>query len=124
MKSLDLTAPGPRIPGSRHHAGLAEARELLRLALPLAATQLAQMIILATDTVMLGHFSKDALAAAALGNTLFFLAWLLGSGLPMAVSPVIAHMKGEHAASIKPRDRREVRVAVRMGLWSVLVATP
>jgi multidrug resistance protein, MATE family len=124
MSALDLTSPGPCISGRRHDAWTAEARELLRLAIPLAATQLAQMIILATDTLMLGHFSKDALAAAALGNTVFFLAWLLGCGLPMAVSPVIAHVQGKHAASTKPRDRRKVRIAVRMGLWSVMVATP
>ncbi|HKU54570.1 MAG TPA: hypothetical protein VJP60_04355, partial [Rhizomicrobium sp.] len=55
--------PGPRIPAGRHHAWLLEGRELLRLGVPLAATQLAQMIILATDTVMLGHYSKEALAA-------------------------------------------------------------
>ena len=119
----DLTSPGPLISGRRHHAFLAEARELLRLAVPLAATQLAQMIILATDTVMLGHFSKDALAAAALGNTLYFLVWLLGNGLPMAVSPVIAHVQGRHAAATKPRDRREVRIVVRMGLWWVVMSS-
>jgi MATE family multidrug resistance protein len=118
-----LSDPGPLIPGRRHHAFLAEARELLRLAVPLAATQLAQMIILATDTVMLGHFSKEALAAAALGNTVYFLVWLLGSGMPMAVSPVIAHVQGRHSAATKPRDRREVRVAVRMGLWSVAMSS-
>jgi len=134
-----LSDPGPLISGRRHHAFLAEARELLRLAVPLAATQLAQMIILATDTVMLGHFSKEALAAAALGNTLYFLVWLLGSGLPMAVSPVIAHVQGHHSAAPrrasranestgavpapKPRDRREVRIAVRMGLWSVAMSS-
>ncbi len=113
------------IPAGRHHAWLLEARELLRLAVPMAATQLAQMIILATDTVMLGHFSKRALAAAALGNTIYFMCWLLGSGLPMAVSPVIAHAQGHHAASAKPRDQREVRIAVRMGLWSVaLISLP
>ena len=50
---------------------------------------------------------------------MFFFVWLLGSGLPMAVSPVIAHVQGEHAAAAKPRDRREVRAAARMGLWSV-----
>src|SRR5256885_15144380 len=98
---LDLTSPGPLIPAQRHHAWLLEARELLRLAVPMAATQLAQMVILATDTVMLGHFSKRALAAAALGNTIYFMAWLLGSGLPMAVSPVIAHIQGAHSASAK-----------------------
>jgi MATE family multidrug resistance protein len=124
---LDLTSPGPHISGRRRHgAWTLEARELARLAVPLAATQLAQMIILATDTAMLGHFSKEALAAAALGNTVFFMAWLLGSGLPMAVSPVIAHVQGRHglAPRAKPRDRREVRIVVRMGLWSALLATP
>jgi MATE family multidrug resistance protein len=119
----DLTSPGPLIPARRHHAWWLEARELLRLAVPLAATQLAQMAILATDTVMLGHYSKEALGAGALGNTVYFLVWLLGSGMPMAVSPVIAHIQGKHAGS--GRDRREVRVAVRMGLWSVaLVSLP
>jgi MATE family multidrug resistance protein len=128
----DLTSAGP--PAHRHHAWLLEGRELLRLAIPMAATQLAQMIILATDTVMLGHYSKEALAAGALGNTIYFLVWLLGSGMPMALSPVIAHVQGRHSApttkqSVKSRDRlldgHEVRVAVRMGLWSVgLVSLP
>ena len=118
-----LADPGPLIPGRRHHAFLEEARELLRLAVPLAATQLAQMIILATDTVMLGHFSKEALAGAAIGNTVYFLVWLLGSGPPMAVSPVIAHIQGEHGTAANAH--RKVRVAVRMGLWSVaLVSLP
>src|SRR5258708_26354357 len=111
-----LEDPGPLIPARRHHAWLAEARELLRLAVPLAATQLAQMVILATDTVMLGHYSKEALAAGTLGNTIYFLVWLLGSGMPMAVSPVIAHVQGRHRTNVKSRDQREVRVALRMGL--------
>jgi MATE family multidrug resistance protein len=120
-----LADPGPLIPAGRHHAFLAEARELLRLAVPMAATQLAQMIILATDTVMLGHYSKEALAAGALGNTIYFLVWLLGNGMPMALSPVIAHVQGRHGVSAKPRDQHEVRIAVRMGLWSVgLVSLP
>jgi MATE family multidrug resistance protein len=116
-----LSDPGPLIPARAHHAFLAEARELLRLAVPLAATQLAQMIILATDTVMLGHFSKEALAAAAIGNTIYFLVWLMGSGAPMAVSPVIAHVQGRHGGS--GRDTRDVRVAVRMGFWSVAIVS-
>src|SRR3569833_3276780 len=107
-----LADPGPLIPARRHHAFLAEARELLRLAVPMAATQLAQMIILATDTVMLGHFSKEALAAAAIGNTVYFLVWLMGSGAPMAVSPVITHMQSSHGGS--GRDTRDVRMVVRM----------
>jgi MATE family multidrug resistance protein len=101
-----------------------EARALLHLAVPLAATQLAQMAILATDTVMLGHFSKEALAAGALGNAVYFLIWLLGSGMPMAVSPVIAHVQGAHSIRTdggRALDHREVRITVRMGLWSVAI---
>ncbi|MEY4708386.1 MAG: hypothetical protein RJB58_2109 [Pseudomonadota bacterium] len=119
----DLTSPGPLIPVHRHHAWLLESRELLRLAIPLAATQLAQMVILATDTIMLGHYSKEALAAGALGNTVYFLMWLVGCGVPMAVSPVIAHIQGQHSNSKEGRDRREVRTAVRMGLWSVAIVS-
>jgi MATE family multidrug resistance protein len=111
-----LSDPGPLVPATARHAWTLEARELLRLAVPLAATQLAQMIILATDTLMLGHFSKQALAGAAIGNTIYFLAWLMGSGVPMAVSPVIAHIQGEHGGS--GRERRRIRIAVRMGLWT------
>ena len=118
-----VSNPGPLIPSSGHHGWWLEGRELLRLAVPLAATQLAQMTILATDTVMLGHYSKEALAAGALGNTVYFLVWLLGSGMPFAVSPVIAHVQGRHSARAKPCDRREVRIAVRMGLWSVAIVS-
>lgn len=123
MSPPDLTSPGPLIPAHRHHAWLLESRELLRLAVPLAATQLAQMAILATDTIMLGHFSKEALAASALGNTVYFLLWLLGCGIPWAVSPVIAHIQGEHGNSKEGRSRRGVRTAVRMGLWSVAIVS-
>ncbi len=119
----DLTSPGPLIPAASHHAWLLESRELLRLAIPLAATQLAQMVILATDTIMLGHYSKEALAAGALGNTVYFLMWLVGCGVPMAVSPVIAHIQGQHSNSKEGRDQREVRTAVRMGLWSVAIVS-
>src|SRR4051812_27951717 len=121
---MDLTSPGPLISSRAKNAWVLEARELLRLALPLAATQLAQMIILATDTVMLGHLSKEALAAAAIGNTIFFFCWLLGSGPGQAVSPVIAHIRGGYADATKPYDRRQVRLATRMGLWSIAVTLP
>ena len=87
----------------------------------MAATQLAQMIILATDTVMLGHFSKEALAARRLGNTVFFFIWLLGSGPAIGGVADDRPCPGPSTARsrAKPRDRREVRVVVRMGLWSV-----
>ncbi|MGH6828756.1 MAG: MATE family efflux transporter [Rhizomicrobium sp.] len=117
-----MSDPGPR--ASRLPGFLAEARALMRLGLPMAATQLAQMILLATDTVMLGHFSKEALAAGAIGNSVYVFTWLLGSGPVSAVSPMIAHVVGRHGGSRKSRDQREVRLVARMGLWSVVLISP
>ncbi len=97
-----------------------EGRALIKLAAPLVLTQLAQMAILATDIVMLGRLSRNALAAAAIGNTVYYFAWLIGSGPPSAIAPMIAHIAGAHGA-----DRAKVRAVVRMGLWAcIMLAAP
>ena len=95
---------------------LPEARALAGLAAPLVLTQLAQMAIFTTDVLLLGRFSRGALAAAAIGNTVFYFAWLMGSGPAAAVSPMVAHLVGERTA-----NRAPVRASVRMGLWSILL---
>lgn len=97
-----------------------EARELLKLALPLVATQLAQMAILTTDIIMLGRLSKEALAGATLGNTVFYFAWLLGLGPTAAIAPMVAHLLGARRG-----DRAGVRAVVRMGFWvTILLSVP
>jgi MATE family multidrug resistance protein len=115
---LDLSHAGARVTGHGLDAWLAEAREMLKLALPLAATQLAQMAIMTTDVIMLGHLNTTALAAAALGNTAFFFCWILGCGPVAAVAPMIAHILGAH-----PGDRAGVRTSVRMGFWAMLMVS-
>src|ERR1700742_223669 len=112
---IDLAHAGRRIEGHGLDAWLAEARETLKLALPLAATQLAQMAIMTTDVIMLGHLSTTALAAAALGNTAFFFCWILGCGPVAAVAPMIAHTLGAD-----PGNVTDIRSAVRMGFWAML----
>jgi MATE family multidrug resistance protein len=119
IAELDLSNAGVRVEGHGLDAWFAETRELMKLAGPLVITQLAQMAIGTTDTLMLGRFSKTALAAAVLGNTLFFFAWIIGSGPSMAVSPLIAHILGA-----RPRDRANVRAVVRMGFWWVAILSP
>jgi MATE family multidrug resistance protein len=107
---------GRRVAGHGANAWLEEARELLKLAAPLVLTQLSQMAIMTTDVVMLGRLGKTELAAAALGNTIFFFTWLVGAGPTAAVAPTIAHILGAN-----PRDRAGVRNAVRMGFWAMLI---
>jgi len=118
IAEFNLSHAGRRITGHGLDAWFAEARELAKLAIPLVFTQLAQMAIMTTDVIMLGHFSSSALASAALGNTVFFFCWLIGCGPVAAVSPTIAHTLGA-----TPNNRLGVRTAVRMGLWSVLITS-
>ncbi|HEY4113692.1 MAG TPA: MATE family efflux transporter [Rhizomicrobium sp.] len=116
LSELDLAHAGARVSGHGLDAWIAEARELLKLAGPLALTQLAQMAISVTDTLMLGRFSKEALAGAVLGNTLFYFTWIFASGQTAAVAPLIAHALGAD-----PNDTRNVRLVTRMGFWAVLI---
>jgi MATE family multidrug resistance protein len=110
----DLTFDQPHL---RRTPWLIEAKALLVLAAPMAMAQLAQMAVMTTDVILLGRLSREALAAAAIGNTVFYFAWLLGSGPGMAVSPMIAQILGA-----RPRDRSGVRATVRMGLWVTMLA--
>jgi MATE family multidrug resistance protein len=107
-------SPGP----APMHVWMSEARALLVLAGPMVVTQLAQVALITTDIIMLGRFSKAALASATIANALYYMVWLFGFGPASAVAPVIAHIRGE-----KPRDRAGVRVAVRMGLLAVLLVS-
>jgi MATE family multidrug resistance protein len=103
-----------RAAGGHASPWLVEARALLTLSAPLVLTQLAQMAIGTTDLVLLGRYSQSALAAVAIGNTVYWFAWLLGGGPASAVSPMIAHILGERAG-----NRGGVRASLRMGLWAV-----
>lgn len=118
IADFDIAHAGPRVTGHGLDAWFKEARELLKLAGPLALTQLAQMTIMGTDMFMLGHLSTKALASATLGNTIFFFAWLMGFGPASAVSPMVAHILGA-----SPNNRAGVRAVARMGLWSVLIVS-
>jgi MATE family multidrug resistance protein len=121
----DLTAPlplptaAPLPPAHRLAPWIAEARALGKLALPLAVTQLAQMAVLTTDIIMLGRLGRTALASAAIGNTVFYFAWLFGLGPMSALAPMIAHALGARAHALG-----EVRRIARMGLWAILIMAP
>jgi MATE family multidrug resistance protein len=95
-----------------------ELLELLLLAGPVVAAQLAQMSMGFVDTVMVGRLGPEALAGVALGNTTFFFLLIVCSGVIVAVGPMVsqAYGAGEH----DPIGR-----SVRQGLWlGVALAVP
>jgi len=85
-------------------------RAIAVLGLPLIGGHLAQFAIGLTDTVMLGWFGVEALAAVTLAGSYFFLFYMLGSGFAFAVMPMVAAF----AAS---GDEVSIRRSTRMGLW-------
>ncbi|WP_300032086.1 MATE family efflux transporter [uncultured Roseobacter sp.] len=85
-------------------------RAVLRLGLPLIGGHMAQMAIGVTDTVMLGWYGVEALAAVTIGSTLFFTLFIFGSGFAWAVMPLVASFAAEE-------DEIGLRRATRMGLW-------
>lgn len=89
----------------------AHAKALLWLGLPLIGGHIGQFAIGATDTLMLGWYSVEALAAGVLGSTFFFVLLIVGAGFAWAVMPLIAE------ASEQPDAERQIRRVTRMGLW-------
>ena len=87
-----------------------QARHLLTLGLPLVGSQLAQIAIHTTDTLMLGWYDVTALAAVSLAGPVFFAVFILGAGFAWAVLPMVASSAGTD-------DDRQVRRTTRMGLW-------
>jgi len=85
-------------------------RAHLVLGLPLVGSHLAQMAIGITDTVMLGWYDVEALAALVLAHTLFMALFLVGSGFAFAVMPLVA-------AAAEIGDETRIRRVTRMGLW-------
>ncbi len=109
---------GPQAPARHTAAWRIELTETVRLAVPMAATQLGQVTMMTTDLMLLGRLGQDVVAAVALGHIVMFLCFMLGMGLVSAVAPLAAQAFGA-------REPRMVRRALRVGLWAAtLVGIP
>ncbi len=84
----------------------------LRLAWPLAAANLLQMLVHAVDVIFVARLGEAELAASSLAIALFGLVLWGLSGLTGAVAPLIAAEVGRRKHAV-----REVRRSVRMALW-------
>lgn len=87
-----------------------QARALLVLGLPLIGSNIAQMALHVTDTIMLGWYGVPELAAVVLGSSFFFFLFILGSGFSYA-------LMGRISAALGAGNEAQVRRDARMGLW-------
>src|ERR1700760_420757 len=116
MTALDKLEPAsiaPRTPAARHHLA-EELSETLTLAVPMALTQLGQIAMMTTDLAFIGRLGNEAVAAAALAGTVYWISLTIGMGLVSAVAPLAAQAFGA-------RDPRGIRRALRTGLWAALL---
>ena len=112
LDKLDPASIAPRAPITGHLA--LELSETLALAVPMALTQLSQIAMMATDLGFIGRLGNEAVAAAALAGTVYFVSFTIGMGLVSAVAPLAAQAFGA-------RDPHQVRRALRTGLWAALL---
>ncbi len=92
----------------------AHFRAIAVLGLPLVGGHLAQFAIGLTDTVMLGWYGVEALAAVTLASSYYFVLFLFGAGFGWAVMPMVATAAAEE-------DETSIRRSTRMGLWLSLL---
>ncbi|MFB6943745.1 MATE family efflux transporter [Streptomyces sp. NPDC056237] len=102
---------------------LRDSRALATLAVPLILTQLAQVALTTTDTVMMGFLGTQELAAGGLAIIIFNQLRTMGVGLVTSVGNQIAAAgaRAEQAAQDANRDgqgqsREEVRGIVRASM--------
>jgi MATE family multidrug resistance protein len=119
LHKIERTAIGPQEASARPQGQLAqELTETIKLGLPMALTQLGQIAMMTTDLAFIGRLGNEAVAAAALAGTIYFVSFTVGMGLVSAVAPLAAQAFGA-------RDPHSVRRSLRTGLWvALLISVP
>lgn len=91
----------------------AELRKLLGLAGPIIVSQLGQVGMNTTDTIMVGSLGGESLAAVGLGSALHFFAVTLCTGVIIGMSPLISQAFGAGRSD-------SCRLILVQGLWLAL----
>src|SRR6266705_5223427 len=108
------TVAAPHVAAAPGSQFALELTETLKLAVPIALTQLGQVAMMTTDLALIGRLGDEAVAGAALAHTVAFISFAFGMGLVSAVAPLAAQAFGA-------RNPRQVRRALRVGLWAALL---
>ena len=91
-----------------------QSRLILLHSIPVLIAQLASMGMMIIDTVLLGHYGTEDLAAVAVGGGIYIAVIFALAGVLQAVSPTVAHLKGAG------RDD-EIAGALQQTFWLALL---
>lgn len=87
-----------------------EAKQTIRLALPIIFGELAQMALHLIDTAMIGSISHVQLAAASLVINVMNIPFVLGIGITMSISQTVSMAQGQN-------DSQKVSHYLFNGFW-------
>lgn len=91
-----------------------ELKALIQLATPLLVAQSLTTATGVVDAMMSGHYSASALAAVAVGNSLWLPMFLLISGMMIATTTMVARFHGA-------RNKSAIVTTVQQSLWLALM---
>ncbi len=89
-------------------------KETLKLAYPVVIGQLGHMLLGVVDSLMVGRLGAVPLAASSLANGLILLVMILGIGMSVALTPLVAIAKGSD-------NHDECGIILRQGLLVNLI---
>lgn len=69
--------------------------QTITLAFPVMMSQLGQVLVGVADSMMVGRLGAEPLAAASLGNSIFYVLMMFGIGVSMAMTPLVAMADGK-----------------------------
>ena len=108
-----VTVETPAVPRART-VWRVEIAETVKLAWPIALTQVGQIAMMTTDLALIGRLGDGAIAAVGLAHLILFAGFVFGMGPVSAVAPLTAQAFGA-------RKPRMVRRALRVGLWAAVM---
>ncbi|MCL6415776.1 MATE family efflux transporter [Aestuariirhabdus sp. Z084] len=108
-------------PSWRSQASI-ELKQLISLATPIIAAQIATSGMGLVDTLMAGNYNATTLAAVAVGNSIWIPIFLFMRGLLMALVPTVAQLAGggKHA-EIAPAAHQSIWIAIIAGALAVML---
>lgn len=95
---------------------VSETGTLLKLAGPLIVNNLSIAGMQFADTIMAGRLGAEALAAVAVGSSVWFIGFMLLLGMQMAIAPIVARHVGAGSEAVIGRY-------LRQGMYLGLVAS-
>jgi multidrug resistance protein, MATE family len=96
----------------------AEAKEFIKLAIPLAGAQLAQSATGFVDTLMMGWLGPTTLAGGGLAVSLLMMVLIVSSGLVLGLTPLLAAAHGAGASGASLQENRSLSKSLtHQGWW-------